>query len=81
MKPSSALQHPFQPVIVPSIAENNQADFECELAVVIGKPCKNAKESEALDYVLGNERSSASNDCLHACLESFFFTRLACPCD
>ncbi|KAF9943414.1 hypothetical protein BGZ75_005453 [Mortierella antarctica] len=53
MKPSSALQHPFKPVVVPSIAENNQADFECELAVVIGKPCKNAKESEALDYVLG----------------------------
>ncbi|KAI1317757.1 hypothetical protein EDD11_007931 [Mortierella claussenii] len=53
MKPSSALQDPFKPVVIPAIAENNQADFECELAVVIGKPCKNVKESDALNYVLG----------------------------
>ncbi|KAF9898354.1 hypothetical protein BX616_004139, partial [Lobosporangium transversale] len=53
MKPSMALQDPFKPIVVPKIAENNQADFECELAVVIGKPCKDVKENEALDYVLG----------------------------
>ncbi|KAF8935238.1 hypothetical protein EDD21DRAFT_67247 [Dissophora ornata] len=53
MKPSSALQDPFKPVVVPKIVENNQADFECELAVVIGKACKSVKEEEALDYVLG----------------------------
>ncbi|KAF9158003.1 hypothetical protein BGX21_005151 [Mortierella sp. AD011] len=53
MKPPSSLQDPFKPVVVPSIAENNQADFECELAVVIGKPCKNVREDEALAYVLG----------------------------
>ncbi|KAF9351692.1 hypothetical protein BGX26_010354 [Mortierella sp. AD094] len=53
MKPSSSLQDPFKPVVIPSIAENNQADFECELAVVIGKPCKNVREDEALAYVLG----------------------------
>ncbi|KAG0289493.1 hypothetical protein BGZ98_003810, partial [Dissophora globulifera] len=52
-KPSMALQDPFKPVVVPKIAENNQADFECELAVVIGKPCKNVKEEDALKYVLG----------------------------
>ncbi|KAG0208540.1 hypothetical protein BGX28_000544 [Mortierella sp. GBA30] len=53
MKPSSALQDPFKSVVIPTIAENNQADFECELAVIIGKPCKNVVESEALDHVLG----------------------------
>ncbi|KAF9106038.1 hypothetical protein BGX27_009347 [Mortierella sp. AM989] len=53
MKPSSALQDPFRPVVIPKIAEDNQADFECELAVVIGKACKNVKENEALDYVAG----------------------------
>ncbi|KAG0236279.1 hypothetical protein BGX31_004014 [Mortierella sp. GBA43] len=52
-KPSMALQDPFKPVVVPTICENNQTDFECELAVVIGKPCKNVKEPEALNYVLG----------------------------
>ncbi|KAF9086405.1 hypothetical protein BGX23_008910 [Mortierella sp. AD031] len=53
MKPSMALQDPFKPVVIPRIAENNQADYECELAVVIGKPCKNVTETNALDYVLG----------------------------
>jgi len=28
-------------------------DYECELAVVIGKPCKNVSRAEALKYVLG----------------------------
>jgi 2-keto-4-pentenoate hydratase/2-oxohepta-3-ene-1,7-dioic acid hydratase in catechol pathway len=28
-------------------------DYECELAVVIGKVCKNASRQNALDYVLG----------------------------
>ncbi|KAF9908550.1 hypothetical protein EC991_009695 [Linnemannia zychae] len=53
MKPATALQDPFGPVVIPKIAENNQADYECELAVVIGKKCKDVKEEHALDYVLG----------------------------
>jgi 2-keto-4-pentenoate hydratase/2-oxohepta-3-ene-1,7-dioic acid hydratase in catechol pathway len=28
-------------------------DYECELAVVIGKRCKNVSRADALDYVLG----------------------------
>jgi 2-keto-4-pentenoate hydratase/2-oxohepta-3-ene-1,7-dioic acid hydratase in catechol pathway len=28
-------------------------DYECELALVIGKTCKNATQENALDYVLG----------------------------
>ncbi|KAF9400564.1 hypothetical protein BGZ94_005431, partial [Podila epigama] len=53
MKPATALQHPFHPVVIPTIAENNQADWESELAVVIGKECKNVSEKDALQYVLG----------------------------
>ncbi len=30
-----------------------KVDFECELAVVIGKRCKNVPRAQALDYVLG----------------------------
>jgi hypothetical protein len=55
MKPSMALQDPFAEVVIPSIAENSQADFENELAVVIGKRCKNVKEEDALNHVLGKE--------------------------
>jgi 2-keto-4-pentenoate hydratase/2-oxohepta-3-ene-1,7-dioic acid hydratase in catechol pathway len=28
-------------------------DYECELAVVIGRPCKNVTRDQALEYVLG----------------------------
>ena len=30
-----------------------QVDYECELAVVIGRRCKNVSRAKALDYVLG----------------------------
>jgi 2,4-diketo-3-deoxy-L-fuconate hydrolase len=42
---------PGEAIRIPSITE--QADYEAELAVVIGRPAKNVSESEALDYVYG----------------------------
>ena len=39
--------------------EDDCADYEAELAVVIGKACKNVSEADALKYVLGY---TASND-------------------
>lgn len=39
--------------------EDDCADYESELAVVIGKACKNVSEADALKYVLGY---TASND-------------------
>ena len=42
---------PGEAIRIPSITE--QADYEAELAVVIGRPAKNVSESEALDYVFG----------------------------
>ena len=32
---------------------SDEVDYECELAVVIGKPCKNISRAKALDFVLG----------------------------
>lgn len=77
MKPAGALQDPFRPVVVPAIAENKQADWESELAVVIGKKCKNVKEEEALQYVLGKLCRGSSLIC-HASrmnINSVMFTR------
>ena len=42
---------PGEAIRIPSITE--KADYEAELAVVIGRPAKNVSESEALDYVYG----------------------------
>jgi 2-keto-4-pentenoate hydratase/2-oxohepta-3-ene-1,7-dioic acid hydratase in catechol pathway len=53
MKMPSAVQHPGAPILLPRHLPSTQVDFECELAVVIGKPCKNVSRDAALDYVLG----------------------------
>lgn len=53
IKNNSALQNPGDPIVLPRVLRSDKVDYECELAVVIGKPCKNVRKSEALDYVLG----------------------------
>ncbi|MFP4068912.1 MAG: fumarylacetoacetate hydrolase family protein [Opitutales bacterium] len=53
MKPPSALQGPDQPIVLPRHLHSDQVDYECELAVVIGRRCKNVSPEDALDYVLG----------------------------
>jgi len=53
MKGTNTLQNPGDPIVLPTVQASNEVDYECELAVVIGKPCKNVKREEALDYVLG----------------------------
>jgi len=53
MKQPNTVQNPGDPIIIPKILECESVDFECELAVIIGKKCKNVKKSNALDYVLG----------------------------
>ena len=40
-------------IVIPTICQDSQTDYESELAVVIGKPCKNVSKEEALDYVAG----------------------------
>lgn len=53
MKTSSAVQNPGDPIVLPRRLKSEKVDYECELAVVIGKPCQNVSKAEALDYVLG----------------------------
>lgn len=53
MKTVSAVQNPGDPIVLPRRLESKQVDFECELAVVIGKRAKNISRDHALDYVLG----------------------------
>jgi 2-keto-4-pentenoate hydratase/2-oxohepta-3-ene-1,7-dioic acid hydratase in catechol pathway len=52
-KGSSALQNPGDPIQIPTHLKSEEVDFECELAVVIGKACKNSSREQALSYVLG----------------------------
>ena len=53
MKTSSAVQNPNDPIILPRNLRSDAVDYECELAVVIGRECKNVLPEEALGYVLG----------------------------
>jgi len=52
-KSTTAVQDPEGPIVLPRHLHSDQVDYEGELAVVIGKTCKNVAEAEALDYVLG----------------------------
>jgi len=53
MKNPAAIQDPGAPILLPTHLKSTQVDYECELAVVIGKRCKNVAKDRALDYVLG----------------------------
>lgn len=52
IKAVNALNHPFDPIVIPKVAPG-EVDYECELAVIIGKPAKNVPREEALTYVSG----------------------------
>jgi 2-keto-4-pentenoate hydratase/2-oxohepta-3-ene-1,7-dioic acid hydratase in catechol pathway len=53
VKGTNTLQNPGDPIQIPTAFPSEEVDYECELAVVIGKPCKNVKRENALDYALG----------------------------
>ena len=53
MKTTSAVQNPGDPIVLPRHLRSDEVDYECELAVVIGRRCKNVSRERALDYVLG----------------------------
>ncbi|KAK4109933.1 hypothetical protein N656DRAFT_782380 [Canariomyces notabilis] len=61
LKPATCLADPWPaPTIIPKhTIASDSADYESELAVVLGKDAKNVSEADALDYVLGY---TASND-------------------
>ncbi len=51
MKPNSAVIGHNEVIVLPEISK--RVDYEGELAIVIGKKCKNVSEEEVEDYVLG----------------------------
>lgn len=53
MKNIGALTHPGSPIRLPRRLRSDKVDYECELAVVIGKKCYNVAKGQALEYVLG----------------------------
>ena len=53
MKLATSIQDPLAPIELPKFLESTEVDYECELAVVIGRACKNVSKERALDYVLG----------------------------
>ena len=59
MKNSGTLQHPGEPIVLPRHLKSDAVDYECELAVVIGRECYNVSKADALSYVL---RYTCAND-------------------
>ncbi|KAJ5852150.1 uncharacterized protein N7529_011535 [Penicillium soppii] len=59
LKASTCIASASEPIILPPNVDYDEADYEVELAVVIGKQCKNISVSEAADYILGY---SVAND-------------------
>ncbi len=52
LKATTAVCGPNSPIILPRIAPD-EVDYECELAIVMGKTAHHVSRVEALDYVLG----------------------------
>jgi 2-keto-4-pentenoate hydratase/2-oxohepta-3-ene-1,7-dioic acid hydratase in catechol pathway len=50
--PASA-QHPGAPIELPRWLRSDKVDYECELAVVIGRAARNVPRERALEHVLG----------------------------
>lgn len=52
LKPSTAVIGPDDTIVIPGGSEG-RVDYECELAVVIGKEAKNVPEEQAKEYIIG----------------------------
>jgi 2-keto-4-pentenoate hydratase/2-oxohepta-3-ene-1,7-dioic acid hydratase in catechol pathway len=59
IKSPNSLQNPGDPIVLPRKLPSEEVDYEAELAVIIGRQCKNISKEEALDYVFGY---TAAND-------------------
>ncbi|KAH7304652.1 hypothetical protein BKA65DRAFT_486255 [Rhexocercosporidium sp. MPI-PUGE-AT-0058] len=61
-KPTTTIWDHGADVVIPKIAQDDQADYEGELCIVMGKDAKNVKKENALDFVaaytVGNDISS-----------------------
>jgi 2-keto-4-pentenoate hydratase/2-oxohepta-3-ene-1,7-dioic acid hydratase in catechol pathway len=53
MKNPAALQHPGEPILLPTGAKTEMVDFEGELVIVIKRSCRNVSVENAGDVILG----------------------------
>ncbi len=53
MKTTGALQNPEDPIYLPVTADSQKVDYEGELAVVLGTPCRNVSKEDAMAHILG----------------------------
>jgi 2-keto-4-pentenoate hydratase/2-oxohepta-3-ene-1,7-dioic acid hydratase in catechol pathway len=53
MKNTGSVQHPGDPIRLPSHLKSEAVDYECELAVILKRECYNVSKERAMDYVLG----------------------------
>lgn len=53
MKGVNAIQNPGDPIFLPTHLKSEQVDYECELAIIIGKKAKNVSRDDAFKYILG----------------------------
>ena len=53
VKGINTVQDPGQPIRLPTALASHEVDYECELAVVIGRDARNVSSANALDHVLG----------------------------
>ncbi|EXJ74243.1 uncharacterized protein A1O5_02539 [Cladophialophora psammophila CBS 110553] len=58
-KPNTTVQDHDAPVVIPKLAQDDQADYEGELCIVMGRDAKDVPVEQALDYVGGY---TAGND-------------------
>jgi 2-keto-4-pentenoate hydratase/2-oxohepta-3-ene-1,7-dioic acid hydratase in catechol pathway len=59
MKGINAVLDPGKAILIPQALLSRKVDYECELAVVIGKSCKNVSRENAMEYIAG---FTAAND-------------------
>jgi 2-keto-4-pentenoate hydratase/2-oxohepta-3-ene-1,7-dioic acid hydratase in catechol pathway len=59
LKSPNTLQNPGDPIVLPTKLRSDEVDYECELAVIIGRGCKNVPKDRALEVVFGY---TAAND-------------------
>ncbi|QTN33554.1 fumarylacetoacetate hydrolase family protein [Akkermansiaceae bacterium] len=53
MKPPAAATRHGEPIVLPRHLRSDKVDYEGELAVIIGRSCKNVSASEAISHIAG----------------------------
>lgn len=51
LKPTSSIIYNGENIVIPK--QSKRVDYEVELAIVVGKKCKNVKKEDAMDYIKG----------------------------